>query len=318
VALALSSAGVLVYDLVHGDPAEGRSRKNILMRYGLYAAVATVLALPQLVGFTFAQTFQQENAGQGFIRFQFNWVNNPGGRGMRDFYLWFYVKNIGIPFLMLLLAAFEKDPKQRRLFSGMILILLAAELVRFQPNEYDNNKLLYLAWLLCCMIIEDWGSRLWKKLEGFGGRRFLAVVAAVVTFLSAGLTIWRECVSDYVAFSAPAVETGEYVRDHTEPDAVFITGTQHLNPVSSIAGRSVVCGPNLWLYYHGFDISEREMDLENFYADPAGNQDIPEKYGADYIYVSSYERNSYEIDIKMLDTLYKRVFSNDEAIIWQI
>ena len=89
------------------------------------------------------------------MRFQFNWVNNPGGNGMRDFYIWFYVKNIGIPFLMLLLALIEKDPKQRRIFSGMVLTVLAAELIRFQPNEYDNNKLLYPAWMLGCMIVSN-------------------------------------------------------------------------------------------------------------------------------------------------------------------
>ena len=320
LALGLMTLGAMLYDLIHGDPNAlmvRRSRWQILRPYLVFAGITVLLAAPQLFFFTFHQTFQP-GSRIPFLTFQFNWVNNPRGRGMRDLYLWFYLKNIGLPFLALLLALFEKNPRHRRLFAMALPIILAAEFIRFQPNEYDNNKLFYLAWLLCCLIVADWSREVWQKLKGFRGRYALAVFTAITVFLSAGLTVWRECVSDYVAFSAPAVETGEYVRDHTEPDAVFITGTQHLNPVSSIAGRSVVCGPNLWLYYHGFDISEREMDLEDFYADPAGNQDIPEKYGADYIYVSSYERNSYEIDIKMLDTLYKRVFSNDEAIIWQI
>ena len=185
-------------------------------------------------------------------------MNNPSGSGMRDFYLWFYVKNIGIPFLMLLLAAFEKDPKQRRLFSGMILIVLAAELIRFQPNEYDNNKLLYLAWMIGCMIVSNWAARVWRMLKGLRGRAVIAAGAAVVMFLSPALTLARECVSSYQAFSRDAVEAGQYVREHTEEDAVFLTGTQHLNPVDSIAGRTIVCGPDLWLYWHGFDTTERK------------------------------------------------------------
>ena len=319
VALALSSAGVMGYDLIHGDPVHQRSRKAILGKYLLYGGLTAAIALPQLFGFTFAQAFQREGGGtQGFIRFQFNWVNNPSGNGMRDFYLWFYVKNIGIPFLMLVLAAFEKDRKQRRLFAGMILIVLAAELIRFQPNEYDNNKLFYLAWMIGCMIVSNWAAKVWRMLRGLRSRPVMAAGAAVLLFLSPGLTIARECVSSYQAFSAAAVEAGEFVREETAPDAVFVTGTQHLNPVSSLAGRTIVCGPDLWLYWHGFDTSERKLDLMDFYEDPEGHQDIPEKYGASYIYVSSYERSSYEVDEEALDRMYEKVFENQEASIYRI
>ncbi|MCR4876805.1 MAG: hypothetical protein K5922_06515 [Clostridiales bacterium] len=318
VALALCSLGVMLYDLIHGDKAQSRSRGSILLSYAVYGGIAAACALPQLIGFTFAQAFQPDAARNSFMRFQFNWVNNPGGNGMRDFYIWFYVKNIGIPFLMLLLALIEKDPKQRRIFSGMVLTVLAAELIRFQPNEYDNNKLLYPAWMLGCMIVSNWSAKVWRMLKGLRSRPVIAAGAAVVIFLSAALTVARECVSSYQAFGAGAVEAGEFVRDETDPDAVFITGTQHLNPVSAIAGRTVVCGPDLWLYWHGFDTSERKLDLLCFYEDPETWSDIPEKYGADYIYVSSYERSSYEVDETALDRIYEKVFENYEATVYRI
>jgi len=144
------------------------------------------------------------------------------------------------------------------------------------------------------------------------------VAAAVGTFFSAGLTIWRECVSSYMAFSADSVEAGEYVRDNTPQDAVFITGTQHLNPVLSIAGRTIVCGPDLWLYYHGFDTWERNRDLEDFYEDPQANRDVPEKYGAEYVLVSSYELSSYNVDEEGLEALGEKVFENSEASIYRL
>ena len=319
LALGLASFGAFCYDLIHGDPrvlTERRPRWRILLAYLLYAAIVAVLAVPQLFGFTFTQTFQE--GSRSFLTFQFNWVNNPSGQGMRDLYLWFYVKNIGLPFLALIAALFEKNPRNRRIFAMVLPIVLAAEFVRFQPNEYDNNKLFYLAWLLCCMIIADWCSRLWKKLEGLGGRRFLAALAAFVTFLSAGLTIWRECVSDYVAFSSETVEAGEFVKTGTDADAVFITGTQHLNPVLSIAGREIVCGPDLWLYWHGFDTRERQAEIEAFYEDPEAHPEVPAKYGASYVYVSSYERSSYNVDEEGLARIGIRVFENDEASIYRL
>lgn len=238
---------------------------------------------------------------------------------MRDFYLWFYVKNIGLPVLALLLALFEKDPHKRRIFAGALPIILAAELIRFQPNEYDNNKLLYLAWLLCCMIVADWMADMWRRLKGLRARPVIAVCSAVVIFLSATLTLWRECISDYQAFSADAVEAGEYIRDHTEEHCTVLTGTQHLNPVCAIAGRNVLCGGGtLWLYWHGFNVYDRQSDIALFYIDPSNNTDILTKYDVDYIYVSSYERSSYAVDEDALNAMYDVVFSNSEATIWKV
>ncbi len=313
LALALCSLGMLVYDMVHE-----KQRWHQFRRYLLYGGVAAVLSLPQLLKFTFGQVFQGGEANS-FIRPWFNWVNNPSGNGeLRDFYLWFYVKNIGLPVIALILALFERDRHTRRIFSGAGVIILAAELVRFQPNVYDNNKLLYLAWLLCCMIVADWCAKMWRRLKGLRARPVMAAVAAVAVFLSAGLTLWRECVSDYQAFSHQAVEAGEFARDNTEEHSVFLSGTQHLNPVSSIAGRSTVCGTDSWLYYHGFNTTQRKADIAAFFTSPRDNLDVLTKYGVDYIYISSYERSSYDVDEAALADMFAVVFENDEATIYKI
>ncbi len=317
LALALCSLGLLLYDMLH--------EQHKLPRFGwyaLYGGIACVLSLPQLFGFTFNQVFQ-ENASQqdnSFLQIWFNWVNSTDGtfKGFIDLYGWFYVKNIGLPFLILIFACFEKNSRWRRILAGAVPIILAAEFIRFQPNIYDNNKLLYLAWLLCCMVVADWCRLMWHKMQGLRARPFITGLAAVTFFLSAGLTLWREAVSDYQAFSPGAVQVGEYVRDNTEEDAVFMTGVHHLNPVASIAGRTIVCGPDLWLYYHGIDTTERKADIAAFYEQPLENQDVLEKYGVDYIMMSSYERASYRIDVMALSQLGDVVYSNSEAVIWKV
>ncbi len=313
VALALCSVGMLVYDMLH-DEERGAQFK----RYLRYGAIAAVLSVPQLVLFTFAQVFQGGESNS-FIKLWFNWVNNPYGDGeLRDFYLWFYVKNIGLPVIALILAVIEKDRHTRRIFSGAMVIILVAELIRFQPNPYDNNKLLYLAWLLCCMIVANWCQGVWNRLKGMRARPVMAAMAAVVVFLSAGLTLWRECVSSYQAFNSEAVAAGQFAEKETGEGSVFLSGTQHLNPVSSIAGRTTVCGSDLWLYYHGFNTEERKADIKAFFTDPAGNAGVLVKYDVDYIYVSSYERNDYAVDETMLETLFDVVFQNREATIYKV
>ena len=320
LALGLMSIGAMAYDLIHGDPKammERRSRWMILLRYAVYGLIAIALAAPQLIFFTFRQALSGEAQGS-FLKLQFNWVNNPNGAGMRDLYLWFYIKNIGLPFIALILALFEKKPRNRRLFAMMLPIILAAELVRFQPNEYDNNKLFYLAWLLGCMIVADWCCTVWDRLKGMRGRTALAVLCAVVTFLSAGLTVWRECVSDYMAFSRYSVEAGEFARDETPDDAVYLTGRQHLNPVLSIAGKTIVCGPDLWLYWHGINTTDRDWDIRDFYEEPEEFAGVLADYDVSYIYVSSYERSNYDVDEEALRRNYTVVFENPEAVIYKV
>ena len=316
-ALALCSAGVMVYDMIHD-----RDRLEHLQRYLLYGGIACVLSVPQLFGFTFNQVFQEgmQEASNSFIQPWFNWVNSSDGTlgGMIDGYGWFYVKNIGLPFLMLVFALFERNPRWRRVFAGALPIIAAGEFIRFQPNIYDNNKLLYLAWLLCAMIAADWCRMVWGRLKGLRARPVIAALAAVTLFLSAGLTLWRESISSYQLFSAEAVRTGEFIRDNTEEDATILTGVHHLNPVASIAGRDIVCGPDLWLYYHGLDTTERKSEINAFYADPANNTDTLKKYGVDYILVSSYERNDYDVDYEGLEAIADEVFSNREGRIYKV
>ncbi len=317
VALALCSLGLLVYDMLHRE-----DRLEQLKWYALYGGIACVLSLPQLFGFTFRQVFQKDMAGasNSFIELWFNWVNSDNGSfsGMIDGYGWFYVKNIGVPFIILALALFERNGRWRRIFAGAVPIILAGEFIRFQPNIYDNNKLLYLAWLLCCMIVADWCGQMWRKLKGMRARPAIAALAAATFFLSAGLTLWREAVSGYMAFSSQSVALGEYARDNTEEDATFLTGTQHLNPIASIAGRDIVCGPDLWLYYHGLDTTLRKQEIRAFYADPENNMDILEKYGVEYILVSSYERSDYTIDYTGLEAIAEVIYTNREGAIYRV
>lgn len=64
--------------------------------------------LPQLLCFTFVQAAESNH----FLRFQFNWCNNRGGNGLVDPYFFFYIKNIGFPYLLILLALLKRKPKE--------------------------------------------------------------------------------------------------------------------------------------------------------------------------------------------------------------
>lgn len=295
LALGLLSAGWMAYDLLH----HGKWKPWLI-----YGFTACALAAPQLFGWTFRHT-----SGNGqFVYFQFNWVNNPGGSGMRDGYLWFWIKNIGLPLILLILSLCEKNQRRRFIASGAFVIFVVSEFIIFQPNEYDNNKLFYVWWALSAVLAAEYAVELFDRLRGLRGRYVLAAMTAVACLATGTLSIARECVSDYQMFSRSDVALAEWVEENTEIGDTFICWTQHINPVSALAGRSIVCGPDLWLYYHGYDTGSRQQDIRAFYAKPSENEDVLEKYRVSYILVGSYERSNLVVNETELSALYELVY----------
>ena len=295
LALVLLSFAWFLWDII--------KNKNI-KPWLIYIAAAGILSLPQL----FLFTFKQSSASGHFLSLHFNWVNNDGG--LKDPYIWFYIKNIGLPFLLIILSLFENNKKHRFIYFGAFMIFVPAELIRFQPNIYDNNKLFYVWYALCTIPVAEYAFSVYDALKKFKSRKLIAALCCLVFFLTGALSIIREAVSDYQMFSKEDVELAEWVQKNTDDEALFLSGTQHINPVSSLAGRSIVCGPAMWLYYHGFDTAERESDIRNFYASPSDRQDILKKYGADYILFSPYETAKYGANKDDIASAYTSVYDN--------
>ena len=295
LALGLLSAGWMIYDLCH---------RGKILPWLLYGGLACLLAAPQLFGWT----FQHTTGNTRFVYFQFNWVNNSGGWGMRDGYLWFWIKNIGVPVILLILSLLEKDRKRRFIASGAFVIFAISEFIIFQPNEYDNNKLFYVWWALCAVLAADYAVDIFDRLKGLRARYVLAGMLAVCCFATGTLSIAREVKSDYQMFSKSDVELAEWVEENTDKNDTFICWTQHINPVSALAGRDIVCGPGLWLYYHGYNLSERENDIRAFYQDPANNRAVLDKYSVDYILLGGYEYNDAQASASALTENFDCVY----------
>lgn len=303
LAIGLFAIGELLFQTIYQEKELRVKHATNLVFFG---AIALILAIPQLLTWTFNQALGSNN----FIKFQFNWVNNPSGRGMRDLYFWFYLKNIGLPALMILFSLFTKDKKHRAIIYGAFVIFIVAELIRFQPNEYDNNKLFYVWFLLCLPVACDWVLGVYKRLKGVGGRRLIAAVFLFFSFTSATLTLIREVISDYQLFDSEAVAASEFINENIPKHSMFLTSTTHVNPVASLSGQNILCGPDLWLYYHGFDTSERKQELYNFYSNPSKDSEILSKYGVEYIYLSPYERSEFDVNEIALSENFKEIYSN--------
>ena len=437
LALGVVSAVYCVQDLaLHFD------RKRLL-QWACYGCAAVLLAAPQLFGFAFQQASES-----GMVRLHFNWANEV------DSFLWFYIKNMGWLFLLLPFALLLLSKRDRRIASGFLFLWLISEIVVFQPNIYDNNKLLF-AWFfsLCALTVrllgvlahrlshrfpasprarvaalaqlgfaaavlgcavyltafthvtggmvdlpvigvctelfllsfliyvsvriilvhasretDGWALAmaaltsvlalyLLYRLLGessrqslptpvplflllgavglgvtilflslrmsvkeanppsrsvYAGRALLSFLLGCSLFLSGPMTILREWRSSYMMFSNSDIEAAAFIRENTDAHGVFLADCNwHLNAVSVLTGRSIVCGPDLFLYYHGIDTGERKADVAAMFEAPEDNRTLFERYGVRYVYVSSAERSNFDIDMDYFEANGSLLYDQD-------
>ena len=289
--LFLAAAGVVLglfllwLGLLVGEAFRRRQAREALLPWGVLLAVSLALALPQLC----VWTFQQAGEG-GFLQGHLGWAMGA------ESYLFFYLQNLGLAGLLALGGLFLSRGGAFLRLAPALAIWLLAELVVFQPNVYDNNKLLYPAYAFLCCARARAGAA--------------AGVVAVASF-SAVLTMGREAVARYQLFGTGAVELAQWVEANTDPGSVILTDTRHNNEIASLAGRNVVCGSPSYLYYHGLPYDRAQRDVGQMYAVPQESQALLAQYQVRYILVSDFERGSYP-------ALYPRVYDDGSRVLYQV
>jgi len=247
---------------------------------------AVLLAVPQL----YLWTFHSVSGNEQFLRFHLDWVNAGS-----ENWLWFWLKNIGPMFIVIPFAFLFADREQQAALSPAVFIFILCELFVFQPNVYDNNKLLYVSYALFCMVSADRIVVCGKKVASRPLRAALLSLFLVLSTNAALFSLGREVVSGtsayaYRLFSRHDTAAAEFVLHDTAPDALFLTANNHNNAVAALTGRNVFCGCPSYLFYHGLDYSGRMDVCRRLLSDSDFFESWHDEYGIDYVYVGSYER----------------------------
>lgn len=277
-----------------------QDKKNYIINWVIYGCIVLVLAAPQL----FFWTFRQTSGNDSFLRYSFNWVNH------NDTYFWFYLKNWGVTALFAVPAILYASKDNKKLLIACGFIFCIAELILFQPNEYDNNKLFFIVYMILIMLVSDWLLCVWDKLKDVKGRAYLAVITVFAGIFSGSLSIIREWKSgaDYMTYSADDIKMAEYIKENTPSDALFLTSSYHINPVVSLAGRNIYIGSSLYVYFHGMGNENSRRNEEITTAYQGSYEELTEfcnDKGIDYVYVGKNERNSFSVSEDTLNKLEK-------------
>ena len=289
---------------------DGRALR-LLRNYVVYGLIVLLLAAPQI----FKWTMDSVSTGN-LLRWNLGWV--AGAKGAINNWFWFYVVNCGVVFvLMFPTAAFLRGEKLRLLI-GAAAIFLLSNVVAFQPNLYDNNKLLYVWFMLTDILVCDWLCGVLAELRLPLLRRAVAALLVFLGVFSGVLSLGRETVSEYRLLSGEQHAAAEYIIENTEPDSLFLTAAVHTNAVSVLTGRSILCGPGLYLFFHGVNYQQREAQLPALYQGGEAFVEAAEDYGIDYVYVSEYERGRYEVNEAWFAAQYPLVYDAGGIRIYRV
>lgn len=295
------------YTLIHRP----RTRQVLLPWLGL-ALVCGIAWLGQMLPTVLAQSLD----GQNMLRLHFNWVNNPGDGTFKDNYFWFYIKNIGVVYLLLIPAWLHAERRQRWLYGGGLLIWALAEVVVFQPNTYDNNKLLYVWHMLGCLLVSQLLVDAAARLRARPVRVLALGIVCFLAMFGSVLTVGRELLSDYQHWSADEIALAEYVARNAESDALFLTSDRHTNPVFSLAGRRILCGSGSYVYYHGMDYGDEYAAMRLLYEAPDAS--ILELWGIDYVVFDASVTAEFTADESWYAARYPVWYENGSCRVYQI
>jgi hypothetical protein len=227
-----------------------------------------------------------------------------------DFPPWFWIKNTGLfwPLLLLaLLSPLALRGRARLLIASFSLVFLVANLVKFQPWDWDNSKLLVFWYMASAVAVGALLVRL-SRAHVVGG---VLAVGVWLSLVASGVFSLMQFLPPqgpaYVWFSKEEVQLAAQVRAQTPPRAVFVTAEQPTNPIADLAGRPVLMSYPGWLWSYGINYSQREEDIARIYSGGPQTVGLLNQYHADYIVIGPHERAAFHPNVDYFNAQFRRL-----------
>ena len=177
-----------------------------------------------------------------------------------------------------------------RMTLPLLILLPLCMTVSFQPNPFDNIKLLLFFNLGCAVLIADFCQR---SVQAGRGRAVIATVAVLICTASGILSWIREPNVPCVMATSADREFAAYVLATTDEHSMILTSQQYTHPVPFLTGRTIVLGFHNWLNQHGIPFDKRAADVVEIYSGGARAPALIAEYGVTDIVVGPPERREF-------------------------
>ncbi|HJQ97804.1 MAG TPA: hypothetical protein VJ826_05775, partial [Candidatus Polarisedimenticolaceae bacterium] len=228
------------------------------------------------------------------IRWHPGWVAPP------DPWIFFWLKNLGAFAPLLFVALFVRSglpDASRRLLLAFQPLFLVANLVVFQPWDWDNTKILMWWYLASCFLVAALLARLWDVGPPAAMRPAIATVVLTMTMSGVLENVDQARGNQrHLLLTTEELDVARLVREITPPHAIFAVGLQHNHPVPVLSGRRVLMGYGGWLWSQGIDTKAREADVRSIYALGPDAAALIERHHVSYVVVGPDERKRFGAD----------------------
>jgi hypothetical protein len=236
---------------------------------------AALVLLPYAVALPFVVAPALQASGSGSLRMVAGWASAPLSDGPAAV-VFFYVTNLGIPFVLALVALFMPRLPHRSFLAAWLIGLFAIpNLVQVSVVDFDMNKLFQAMWIAVALLAA-WLMRRWP---------WPAVVIAVALSVPSPLLVaaWTAG-SELQVLTAGELEAAEWAADETPPDAVFVTDGW-VNSLTDAAGRKRLTTFGPYIANLGYSPDERISHVMSIYCggDAALSAELMRRYGATYL-----------------------------------
>ncbi len=226
-----------------------------------------VLSLPQLVW--------QLNANDlyNFVRLQVGWMS------LKENVLWFWFKNAGLFLILGCISAIYIFKKKLDIFLKTLLmcstiIFLLANLIIFQPNDFDNMKFFVPIWMIFSIAVAYILTKINKILI------FIFMIILIVPgFL--GFLYNLEQVAPLVY--QDEMNFAKNVKKIIPQNSQILTTSDHNNPISLFSGRKNMIGYQGWLWSHGYKYTDLENEINQIWQGENEALQLIEDFGIGYI-----------------------------------
>ena len=235
--------------------------------------------------------------------------------GHHDFIPWFWLKNVGLFLPALIVAQLWPGLTATgfaRHFAPVWLWFLVPNVIQLHPWDWDNNKFFALWALLGAFMV----GALLTRLFALGPRTAaLAALLAVALGASGTLDLAREAdfsVAAYRFTDTGGLHVAAWAREHTPAKAVFLTSTDHNEPIPSLGGRRVVLGYTGWLWSYGLsDWPAKEGDVGVMLRGGPGTGELVRRYHVSYVVIGPQERGGRNLASDSYWSLHGSVVYSD-------
>jgi hypothetical protein len=265
-----------------------------------FFAVMLLLAVPRLL--MAVPGDPGVSAEHQYPRWLIGWMSGT------DFPPWFWIKNTGLfwPLLLVaLLSPLALRGRARLMIAPFALVFLVGNLIKFQPWDWDNSKVLVFWYLGSGVAV---GALLLRLARA----HLVGAVAAAAIWLSlvasGALSLLQFLPPQgpaYVWFTTEEVQLAAQVRRTTPPRAIFVTGEEPNNPIADLAGRSVLMSYPGWLWSYGINYSQRQADIARIYHGGPETLALLRSYHADYLVVGPNERSTLSPNVDFFNGQFR-------------